>query len=404
MDLLQDHVVDKYYLIIDALDECDVGSMEKFLRLLAHEIPKLSKVKWIVTTRNEQRIMEHFQDRQNGCNIDLEMNTMNVARAVQSFVDLKVHELKTRKRYDDELSTYVRRHLQENAAGTFLWVSLVCKELEKCWARKAREVCGRFPMGLVPLYQQMLERIEQNNDAEELKQLLRILTVACRSLHLGELGIIAGLSELTIKGHDWQNARDLVASCGSFLMVREERVEFVHKSAKDYFNEGAGSRIFPTGQSALHNALSSHLLQIMSESLRRNICDIRDEGTTAEHVDKDVLCRNLPSHLRYACCFWAEHVQRSESPPQDNDDVHKFLHKNFLYWLEALSLIKRIDDAISMLANLQKLLKVCITYFSYCDMTSNKFLIGESPQSRGFFSFGNGRGRLAICSMLPANN
>jgi len=366
VELLQDAAVHRHYLMIDALDECDAKSMETFLRLLNQEVPRLSTVKWVLTSRNEQRITEHLQHAQKSRDTSLELNSINVERTVQSFIDFKMDILKSRKEYDNKLDAYVRRHLKENADGTFLWVSLVCKELERVQARKAREACSRFPAGLVPLYQRMMEQIEQGDNVEELKQVLRTITVACRPLDLSEMGVIAGLSEgLSSEGQDWQNIRDLISSCRSFLTAREQTVDFVHKSAKDYFTEGEGSRIFPDGQSFVHCEFSSRLLGIMSDSLRKDICRIGTWGTTLELVDKNAIYRYFPRYLQYACCFWVEHVHKGQYRLEDNGRVHVFLQKYFLYWLEALSLIKRVVDAIPVLVDLQRLLKVNNHCFCY---------------------------------------
>jgi len=118
-----------------------------------------------------------------------------VERTVQSFIDFKMNILKSRKKYDNKLDAYVRRHLKKNADETFLWVSLVCKELKRVQARKTREACSRFPAGLVPLYQRMMKQIEQGDNVEELKQVLRTITVAYRPLDLSEMKVIASLSK-----------------------------------------------------------------------------------------------------------------------------------------------------------------------------------------------------------------
>ena len=35
--------------------------------------------------------------------------------------------------------------------------------------------------------------------------------------------------------------------------------------------------------------------------------------------------------------YWVNHLQRSQVRLYDNDQVHKFLHKHFIHWFEALS-------------------------------------------------------------------
>ncbi|RDW56552.1 hypothetical protein BP6252_14102 [Coleophoma cylindrospora] len=224
---------------VDALDECNAQSTALFLRLLTGEIPgSKKKVKWLVTSRNERDITESFRGARQIHDTSLELNSAHVRRVVKSFIVFKVRDLTKRKDYDNVLETYIQNCLDDNADGTFLWVSLVC-----CMYA----VSGRT----TALYQRMIEQIQEDEDEERLVQVLRTMTLACRPLGLSELGLIANLPE-----HISSNRKyllDLIKFCGSFLVLQDETIDFVHKSAKDYFTEG--SIIFPRAQAIVHNEL-----------------------------------------------------------------------------------------------------------------------------------------------------
>lgn len=66
----------------------------------------------------------------------------------------------------------------------------------------------------------------------------------------------------------------------------------------------------------------------------------------------------LPSHVQYACRYWVEHLQQSDIELCDNGQVHKFLEEHFLYWLEALSLIRKMSDGVVMMRTLESILTV----------------------------------------------
>lgn len=84
--------------------------------------------------------------------------------------------------------------MNAHADGTFLWVSLVCKELEKATTpRQALEACAKFPKGLNPLYQRMMEQIDKDDDREELHKVLHTMALVCRPLGPRELGVLARL-------------------------------------------------------------------------------------------------------------------------------------------------------------------------------------------------------------------
>ncbi|KFY45191.1 hypothetical protein V494_01091 [Pseudogymnoascus sp. VKM F-4513 (FW-928)] len=361
IEVLQDSTVPKFYIMVDALDECDQQSLETFLRTLLQGVPGLvNKVKWVVTSRNERSIIENFRCNRQSHDMSLELHSSNVDNAVKSFVNFKVHDLATRKKYASELQTYIRDYLNQHADGTFLWVSLVCKELEKVKLWKAREACIKYPAGLDPLYQRMIELIQLDEDKEEMFQVLRTMTLACRPLDLSELGVLAKLPQDLAANAE--AVLELIESCGSFLTVRDQVVYFVHKSAKDYFTTGDHSTtIFPHGQAGAQSELGYQLVWLMSDSdsprpLTRNICN-KSVGTLREEMDDADIFNRLPKYNQYACSFWVHHLKESGLCLKDNDQVHQFLQEHLLHWLEALSLLRKSRDAILILSSLQNNLK-----------------------------------------------
>jgi hypothetical protein len=138
--------------------------------------------------------------------------------------------------------------------------------------------------------------------------------------------------------------------CGSFLTVQEETVYFIHQSAKDYFSTGKGAKIFPSGQAEEHCKIVCRSLQVMSDTLKRDIYGLQMPGALLDElnsVNQDPL-----SHIRYTCCYWVGHLRGASYLSHDQIDlcdsgkVHIFFQKHFLHWLEALSLIGNISDGL----------------------------------------------------------
>jgi len=359
-EMLQDPSLPKVYLMVDALDECDPQSLRTFLSLLTQDTSCLSrKVKWVVTSRNEPSISEYLHCARLGYDTSLELNSSQVSEAVKSFIDLKVRELAARKKYSCELQRSTTEYLISHADGTFLWVALVCKELEKVPAWRTPEVYRRFPVGLKHLYRRMMEQIQHDREVEEVEvciQILRTVTLACRPLHLNEIGVIAGLPEDLYK--DSQALQDLISSCGSFLTLRKQTVYFVHQSAKDYFSTRSGSNIFPSGQSEAHGLLADQSLRLMSEFLRRDVCGLRRPGTLMREVENDIVGRHIPAHVQYACCYWVHHLKEGGVSLEETGRVHIFLRKHLLHWLEALSLARKTSEGVLAITFLEGLITV----------------------------------------------
>jgi hypothetical protein len=208
----------------------------------------------------------------------------------------------------------------------------------------------------------MIEQInclEDSEDVELCRRILSSVTLAYRPLHLKELVAAAGLEESI---DDLQSLNELVDLCGSFLTVREETVYFIHQSAKDYFSTSKGAKIFPSGQAEEHCEIAFRSLQIMSSTLKRDICGLQMAGAFLDELES--INRDSLAHIRYACCYWvkhlydASHLSHDEIDLCDGGKVHIFFQEHFLHWLEALSLIGNISDGVVMVRTLESMLTV----------------------------------------------
>jgi hypothetical protein len=150
-DVLQDPNLDTTYLLIDALDEC-VTDLPKLLRFVAKQSSVSSRIKWIVSSRNWPDIEEQLGQAGHKVRLSLELNEESVSAAVSVFIQHKVSQLVQHKKYDKQIQNAVFEYLTSNANDTFLWVALVCQDLEKTAKRNALKKLKSFPPGLDALY------------------------------------------------------------------------------------------------------------------------------------------------------------------------------------------------------------------------------------------------------------
>jgi hypothetical protein len=365
LEISQDSLLNRLYLVIDALDECG-HFQENLLQLLTRGASALpSKVKWIITSRNEPQIKQMLEDSTFVLDISLELNSQHVVSAVQAFIECKVDQLQKMNHYDDELRRQVDVYLRDNAEGTFLWVALVYKEIRKTSARKTLSALKRFPAGLEPLYERILQQIEKLEDKEDVECCRRILlaaVLAFRPLHLDEFAFVADLPNEFTGKPDY--VQEVVELCGSFFTIREDMVFFVHQSVKDYLSGKSGQWIFPAGLLGAHKSLAHRLLTLMSAELKMDICDLRHPGALHEEIEPDLVARSIAAHVQYACCYWIDHLIGRYSAtmaagtlaPLDQLDSQKldcFFREKFLHWIEALSLIRNVSSGMLAITNLQ---------------------------------------------------
>ena len=359
-DMLHDDSLPMTYLLVDALDECTSGLPDLLHIITDDSLARRATVKWLVTSRNLPHIERHLQPDSCGVKVSLEVSARHVSKAVATFVDFKVQRLAAAQKYDSETQAEVQRQLGDKAEGTFLWVSLVCRELESVEYYRVREVLQELPPGLDPLYNRMMAQIlaqKRTQTTEFCKDILRSVTLAYRPLRVEEVAATAGLP-LNQFGNV-QGVLDLISRCSSFLTVRDGTVFFVHLSAKDYFTSGNGGQIF-NGTVADEQKRTAHqLLDVMDSTLQRDICEVRKPGVRIQEATCKIENSSLP-RIAYACEYWTQHLQSADSAEMllDGGKVHRFFQKHLLYWLEAMSLLQKIPEAILALQTLEVMLEV----------------------------------------------
>lgn len=149
---------------------------------------------------------------------------------------------------------------------------------------------------------------------------------------------------------------------------RDEKspLDLVHLSFRDFVLSKKRSKQlkFRVEETKMHKEVFDRCLEIMSSKLCRDICGLVVPGKAASEVPHSRIEENIPQHLRYACRYWVDHLakldhsQRKEVGLVNGGKVHAFLQECFLYWLEAMSLIKEIPTSILIINQLQTLVMV----------------------------------------------
>ncbi|KAJ0116662.1 WD40 repeat-like protein [Diaporthe amygdali] len=355
-NILQDTNLNITYLVIDALDECIVD-LPKLLDFIVERLSVSSRVKWIVSSRNWPGIEECLERA--GQRLSLELNAGSISAAVSTFIRHKVLQLATRKKYNQKTRDAVFNHLCSHANDTFLWVALVCQNLESIPRWNTVVSLDVFPPGLDCLYERMLLQISSSGNAALYKRILASIAIVYRPITLKELTSLVEMLE--DMADDPESLQEIAGLCGSFLTVQDDTVYFVHQSARDFLLTKAVDEVFPSGIEETHYLLFSRSLQVMYRTLRRDMYNLRALGYPIEHVvqpDSDPLGTS-----RYSCIYWVDHLcdwnpNSSANHPlslNDGGDVDTFLRKKYLYWLEALSLCKAMSQGVVSMAKLENL-------------------------------------------------
>ncbi|KAF2187665.1 WD40 repeat-like protein [Zopfia rhizophila CBS 207.26] len=365
-NILKDPSLNSTYLIVDALDEC-VTELPKLLDFIVQKSPVSSHVKWLVSSRNDAYIEQRLRLDDSGTALSLELkeNATQVSRAVDAYIDHCLSEL-SEIQHDKLLQDLVREEMQRKANGTFLWVSLVIRDLKEVMSWEVLQVLSEVPVELKDVYRRMMGRIKElrRQRSELCRQVLSIIVAAYRPLHLQELSVLSSLPTQVQNVN--QSTIAIVQMCGSFLTIRNENVYIIHQSAKDFLSEEASPDIFPYGIKDVHHSIFSKSLQVMSRTLRRDMFSLRTLGYPIGRVkqpDPDPLAVS-----RYSCIYWVDHLcdwnPNSSADHrvdlQDGGAVDVFIREKYLYWLEALSLCKSMSEGVLAVAKLEALVQVIL--------------------------------------------
>jgi hypothetical protein len=360
VDVLRDPNLSTTYLIIDALDEC-VTDRLRLLEFIAKQSSTSDRVKWIVSSRNWPEIEAQLERAGHIVRLSLELNAKSVAAAVDIFIRQKVDQLAQEKQYKAETRHAVLHHLMSKANDTFLWVALVCQDLERTEKWNVLKKLASFPPGLESLYKRMIDQISDSDNAEICLQVLASTSILYRPVTIPELTVLA--EQLADFVDDLESVRKIVSFCGSFLTLREDTVYFVHQSAKDFLF-AKGLKVFPHGTEDAHRMIFSKSLVILSRTLHRDMYRLKALGSPVENVKPPNT--DLLAVSRYPCVYWIDHLWDSKAKSSANSFgdlqtisvVDEFLRKKYLYWLEGLSLCKNLGRGIVSIAKLWSLVQV----------------------------------------------
>ena len=367
-------------IVIDALDECkDEENVSKILSVLGQFVAKIPKVKFFLTGRPETRIREGIR-------------LPPLVKATDVFV---LHEVKPDQVKDDVRLLFTNhfsghgssRHgldgwpteeqlnlLCERAAGLFVhamatirFVNQVNKNPKRQLDRllqspesSAFEGKTKFKENatLDSLYSSILQEAFDNDDPEN--------DLRARSVFGAVILAANPLPQTTIAallGFDIDDVFPHLLSMSSLLVFQEDAdfpVRPFHKSFPDFITDpirciNPRFRVRPTDQ---HAELLAGCLELMNRSLERNIGKLPDGVMNSEVSDlEERIEQHVDQALQYACKSWHKHLVGA-IPVHIIPILDHFLEKNFLFWLEVLSVLGAAREAVDALGIAAKLLDV----------------------------------------------
>jgi len=372
-------------IIIDALDECrDNKPASAILSVLGQFVSEIPKVKFFLTGRPERRIREGFRLPRMAGVTDVfvlhEVEPRQIGGDIRLFLEHSFSELASRDRGLENWPTKEQLDLLcERAAGLFAYAVATVKFIDhrnndpeeqldrllKSSESSARE--GRIElkegMSLNALYMSILREAFGRDDPEDdptTRSVLGAVALAANPLSPSTIATLLGLRTKSVSLR--------LSSVHSLLILQEDAncpVRPFHKSFPDFIIDPTRctDQRFRVSPPDHHSELLIGCLELMNRRLEKNMCKLSDGVANSDVGDlRDRIEKSIDHSLRYACESWHKHFVDLRTVPSHAPKItsilHRFLEEKLLFWLEVLSVLGTVRDAVSALEVAAKWLEV----------------------------------------------
>ncbi|KAF4631978.1 hypothetical protein G7Y89_g6154 [Cudoniella acicularis] len=358
--------------VIDALDECESDyDLPMILRLLTEvKDLKIIRIRVFITSRPETPIRLGFREIPEITHHDLMLHSIPQLVIEHDISVFLRHELlkisKKRSLGKDWPGEEDIQKLVQKAGRLFIYAATACRFLNKSIYPKKR-LSEMFQVNsasrsstreLDEMYMMVLKNLITKGHDEDNEDVTRLFREIVGSIIIlfETLSVVALTRLLAISSTEVNETLEPLRSVLNIPDDETSPIQLFHLSFRDFLldTQRCTDSRFWIDEKTAHSKLSMHCLKLMSEHLRRDMCDLRLIGALASEVEKSKIEKYIPLDVQYACSYWVSHLQRSDIVLCDNGQVHRFLNEHFLHWLETLSHIRKIFEGVLRVIDLSK--------------------------------------------------
>ncbi|KAF9777540.1 hypothetical protein BJ322DRAFT_1131890, partial [Thelephora terrestris] len=360
-------------IVIDALDECkDKESTSAILSVLARFVLQVPKVKFFLTGRPEPRIWKgfHLPLLTKATDIFLlhEVKPDQVNSDIRQFFKESLLELAYHHPGLDHWPAKEQMDLLcERAAGLFVYAVATVKfiDSQNYPPKKRLDLLLQSPGGSVhvggtefeentsldSLYRLILQGAFKSDGAEDDPKVHSVLAAIVLAANPLSPSAIA-----TLLGVDPEDVTPILSSIHSLLILHEDiskPVRPFHKSFPDFITNPTRCTNQKLCISPSHHlGLLVLCLNLMNNTLEKNMCQLPEAVNNSQVEDlQERADKYVSQGLQYACRFWHKHLVNEPTTKRDEitSALYCFLQKKFLYWLEVLSVLGAVRNAVDAL-------------------------------------------------------
>ncbi|KAL3456145.1 ankyrin repeat-containing domain protein [Aspergillus heterothallicus] len=325
--------MDRVYLVLDAVDQCDDVS---FCLDILSAVKSLSKIRILMTSR-PNLVIQHAVSTVAYASITLDAS--KVERDIRTFVADRLHnDPSLSKRWSKDRKRLIQDTVVARSAGMFQLAKCQLHEFERCYSHHDLEVAlSKLPSTLTTIYDRMLCQIPPSFRVQA-HTLLTWLSFSARPLLLEEAAEVlaldfCGLSPRLDPQRRLLQPRDVLSICPGLVTV---------SAGCTRSSSGPDGRL--VAQLA-HSSVREYLLlqsmpayAIQTETAHLSIAEtcltyvLQLDGAVWSQLDKDYPL------ARYAAEFWPMHVRLASTTSQPRlqlmmEDLFLFRNSALLSWI-----------------------------------------------------------------------
>lgn len=334
-------------LVFDALDNCVPKDQRILLATLLEELPRVPRVKVLLTSRDFQSISSYLQNSSLVCGHDVQLLDMSnpPLHDITLYVDSKLRGF----------SEEERKRVITQANGLFVWAATFCRAVSNIRMRaRLLENMSRSDVAdtLDKLYLSILNQALVDPSAKgELRKVLQVIVCAFQPISSNTV------TTFLPKIHQVDDfVQDLTAVLKDGHPDRPIKV--LHPTFREFIasNEGRANG-FLLQMEPSHTVVALACLDVLERTLRQDIFGVvQPNCVLPRNVDvgqvSDMVQSKTSAALRYASSYWAYHIAASENAWDDWERVSTFLNHHFLHWVELMSWRGELNESLRALSQL----------------------------------------------------
>lgn len=342
-------------VVVDALDECGGldGQYSKHRRQLLQTLRSWShlpnRFKLFVTGRGESDIERFFAGTPHRL-IDVlagQLVKEESSLDIKQFLELRFRQIASQ--YPSSLSSdwpghLIIEELTNKAAGVFIWVEVITSFAERGNPKEQLKkiLSGGGTGNMAHLYSLILNTSFPDPSETVIKcfrSLLGTVILAKSPLPISSIAEFLSLDETEME-HICNGLRTVLGSTDTLRIYHQSFVDFL-------IDENKCPAAFLIDRKRESRALTIACLRTMKHKLRFNICNFESSYLLNGDVT-DLATRihqQIYPNLLYSSFFWATHLSKTPFEPEILEHLQFFMNDQFLYWLEVLSVTKKVNIA-----------------------------------------------------------